>query len=283
MMQRIGNEMQRATGAFTILDTGFWQPNVLDMCMAPGGFVATALDVNPGVHVTAFSLPLADGGHKVLLPLPQPNVTLKSLDVTMLAADMGVADIPADHPEAGNFLRDTQFAAPTQMFDLVICDGQVLRTHVRPAHREAREASRLAVSQLALGLARVRPGGTMIVLLHRVEEWNTVSLLCRFERFAEVRLFKPRSGHAMRGSFYMVATQVRSRTPEAVLAVETWKREWRAATFGTDEEYRRVLKEGGLDVEEVLKEFGPKLESMGRNVMKTQADALAKAPFVRGG
>ena len=53
----------------------------------------------------------------------------------------------------------------SQTFDLVICDGQVLRTHARAGYKEAREARKLIVTQLALGSEHVRQGETMVVLL----------------------------------------------------------------------------------------------------------------------
>jgi len=54
-----------------------------------------------------------------------------------------------------------------------------------------REARRLAVTQLAIGLEHVKIGGTMVVLLHKVEATDTVSLLYRFSKFSSVKLFKP--------------------------------------------------------------------------------------------
>jgi hypothetical protein len=145
--------------------------------------------------------------HKALLPR-DPNVRLRFLDVTMLATDMGVSVIPAEHVDAGNFLPQ-QFD-PSQVFDLVLCDGRVLRTHARASYREKREARRLTIVQLALGLEHVRPGGTMVVLLHKLEAWDTVSLLYRFAKFSSVRFFKPKTGHAKRSSFYMVASDIKS-------------------------------------------------------------------------
>ncbi len=135
----------------------------------------------------------------------------------MLAADMGVISIPKEHPDCENFLpRALQLG---ETYDLVICDGQVLRTHARAKYREADEATRLAVTQLALGLENLTPGGTMVVLLHKVEPWNTIRLLSKFKQCASVNLFKPTRAHAKRSSFYMVATQVESRCPQAVEAI----------------------------------------------------------------
>lgn len=276
MMQEIGEEMYRLTGALRI--SGSNKPTILDMCMAPGGFLVTALDKNPGACALALSLPISQGGHKVLLP-ESPDLTVDFLDITMLAADMGVTDIPADHPDADNILP--QRFDPCQLFDLVLCDGQVLRTHVRAAYREMREARRLTVTQLAIGLEHVRNGGTMIVLLHKLEAKDNVSLLYTFSKFSSIKLFKPKRHHAKRSSFYMIATDIQSQHFEALMAVEEWKRQWRVATLGTDEEYVKVFGTARLDVEKLLEGFGDELVRLGREVWSTQATALRKAPFMK--
>ncbi|KAK7747313.1 hypothetical protein SLS53_001566 [Cytospora paraplurivora] len=289
IMGKIAQEMQTATGSFSIStdnqDTG--PPMVLDMCTAPGTYLKYALQTNPGAGAVGFSLPYDKGGHELIVRTSDA-VRISFLDITLLAADMGAAgsDIPPDHPHARDFLLTRQLRAD-QAFDLAICDGQVLRNHEphRAAYREAREARRLTLTQLALGLAHLRPGGTMIVLLHKLEAWDTVLLLHAFAGFSTVRLFKPRSGHAKRSSFYMVAKDVRSDQAEATAAVEAWKEQWRAATFETDdqrwEEFRQHLQDADPDVDAFLREFGPELARMGREVWAVQGDALAKAPFIR--
>ncbi|KAF1815408.1 hypothetical protein P152DRAFT_511563 [Eremomyces bilateralis CBS 781.70] len=277
MMKTIGQEMHQSTRALAIPKMVANSPTILDMCMAPGGFLDTTLKMNPGAHALGFSLPVSKGGHRTLLRR-DPNVTLRFLDVTMLAEDMGLTDVPAEHPDTKNLLLQ-QFE-PGQRFDLVLCDGKVLRTHVRAAYRELREARRLTVTQLALGLEHVKVGGTMVVLLHKVEHWNTVSLLYKFSKFSSLKLFKPAPQHAKRSSFYMIATNVQSQHGEAVRAVERWKREWKVATFGTDEEYE-ALRAPGLGAEEVLGGFGSELVRLGREVWGIQARALEKAPFIK--
>ncbi|ROV96607.1 hypothetical protein VPNG_08995 [Cytospora leucostoma] len=289
IMGKIAREMQGATGAFSIStnnqDTG--PPMILDMCTAPGNYLEYALQINPGACAVGFSLPYDKGGHELIVRT-SGAVRISLLDITLLAADMGVADsdIPPDHPHARDFLPARQLRAG-RAFDLAICDGQVLRNHEphRAAYREAREARRLTLTQLALGLEHLRPGGTMVVLLHKLEAWDTVLLLRAFAGFSAVRLFKPRSGHAKRSSFYMVARDVRSDQAEATAAVEAWKEQWRAATFETDEqrwrECREHFQDAVLDVDAFLREFGPELARMGREVWAVQGDALAKAPFIR--
>lgn len=278
MMKNIARDMNQLTGVFRIKSQDLRTHSILDMCMAPGGFLATALRINPGAQALGFSLPTCHGGHEVLLP-DRLNVTPKLLDITMLAADMGVADIPSDHPDARNFLP-SQFTSKHN-FDLALCDGQVLRNHERAAYRENREASRLILAQLALGLEHIKPGGTMIVLLHKVEAPHTVQLLHIFEKFASVRLYKPVRIHAKRSSFYMLATNIRADCEEAVMAIDRWKTLWKIATFGSDDVYRNTHLEDALDAEILLKNFGPRLIELGRKIWDIQANALERAPFVR--
>ncbi|KAK8067684.1 hypothetical protein PG996_006796 [Apiospora saccharicola] len=156
------------------------------------------------------------------------------LDVTMLAEDMGItlADIPADHPDAAKFLP--RQLGEKDLFNLVLCDGHILRTQDRSSgptsdpdnknYRELYEIYRLKYVQLALGLEHMKPGGTLVVLLHKVETWNT---LCTFRRLARisdrVQLHKPHVSHTTRSSFYLVATGVDSTHPEAADSVAKWK------------------------------------------------------------
>ncbi|KAF2158765.1 hypothetical protein M409DRAFT_38102, partial [Zasmidium cellare ATCC 36951] len=218
------------------------------------------------------------GGHEVLLQ-SLSRVTLKSLDITMLAADMGIQEIPTAHPDACRFLPQQ---LGQQKHDLVICDGQVLRTHQRQAYRDRREARRLTVTQLALGLEHLREGGNMIVLLHRIEQWESFYLLYTFDQFSTVKVFKPRTAHTKRSSFYLVASDVQSKDHRALSAVTRWKTIWRVATFGTDEEYAQSLRLGNVDVATTICEFGETLATLGEEIWDIQAHALERAPFNRG-
>ncbi|KUL81534.1 hypothetical protein ZTR_10664 [Talaromyces verruculosus] len=278
MMKTIACDMHQVTGVFHIKNRSQDGSSVLDMCMAPGGFLAIALSCNPQAQALAFSLPKINGGHSVLLP-KRPNVTLKFLDVTMLAEDMGLPSIPHEHPDARNFLP-SQFD-PRQSFDLIICDGQVLRNHDRASYRERTEASRLSLAQLTLALDHLNPGGTMIVLLHKVEALATVQLLYTFDKFASVQLFKHTKYHAKRSSFYMLATNIRADSEDAKTAIERWKVQWKIATFGTDNDNCEAIHLDMSDVEVLLKEFGTRLISLGRRIWEIQANALENAPFIR--
>lgn len=246
--------MQNLTGVFQIEGPDPGKHSILDFRMAPGGFLATALRINPEARALGFSLPTFKGDHRVLLPR-NPNVTLKFLDITMLATDMGLKNLPCDHPDAKNSLFS--HFKQDQYFDLVLCDGQVLRNHERAAYRKDNEASRLTLTQLILGLGHIKPGGTMIVLLHKVEAQNTVRLLYTFEKFASVQLFKHPKIHTKRSSFYMLATNIRADCQEMAIAIEQWKMLWKTATFGLENVEPGVIYENP-DLEVVLEEFGPK-------------------------
>ena len=276
-MQKIGRELHGSTGAFSIESLKGSPPHFLDLCMAPGGFLGTALQLNPRSTAIAYSLPVADGGRKVLLPTSS-NVKIRLLDVTLLAADLGVEDIPEDHPDRQNFLPK-EFG-DERVFDVVLCDGQVLRTHKRAPYRENREARRLTVTQLALGLEHIKSGGTMIVLLHKVEAMDTVELLHRFNHFSTVKLFKSSKSHAKRSSFYMVATDIQTGHPEVAIAISQWKRMWKVATFGSGDEYESQLLENSSRAQDILDDFGPELIRMGKDIWDIQARALSRAPFV---
>ena len=155
-MREIGQQLDDATRAFDF-SREHHQPAILDMCMAPGGFVAVVLDKYPTARARAMSLPVQQGGHVVLLKYK--NINLHFVDITTLADDMDLleADIPPSHPEAGSFKIQKQISED-EKFDLVLCDGQVLRTQIRAQWRESREARRLILTQLVLGLEHIRPG-----------------------------------------------------------------------------------------------------------------------------
>ncbi|ROW10380.1 hypothetical protein VMCG_02022 [Cytospora schulzeri] len=276
MMQRVGAKMQDATGVFTLTSK---RPSMLALGCAPGGFVGTALKVNPDVQVIGITLPIKDNGVECLVK--NRRLSLIEADVTMLAADLGLAeaDIPPDHPDAENFLA--RQIRPRQQFDLVTCEGGVLRTHEFASYREHREASRLKTAQLAIALARVRPGGSMVVLMHKAETRNSLCGFYTFSKFARVRLFKPDVQHQHRSSFYMIATDIQSQGEAAQRAVRQWTSEWKAATFDTDEEYREVIRGNAVDTDEVLREFGEEWVEMSREVWKIQIQGLQKKSFTK--
>lgn len=152
MMCAVGNEIQANTGAIGLKSPA---PRVLDLCAAPGGFIATALEHNPKATVCGISLPRTDGGHPLLVPHGRRDarVTVEFLDITMLGDEFGVDSSRHNVPALSSHRP-----YHGQSFDLVFCDGQVLRTHDHGRH-DLFEARRLVCSQMILGLQRIWQGG----------------------------------------------------------------------------------------------------------------------------
>jgi 23S rRNA U2552 (ribose-2'-O)-methylase RlmE/FtsJ len=279
MMQNIGTELNEVTGAFNLSVSPKKHSAILDMCMAPGGFLSTALQYNQSTQAVAFTLPIENGGHEVFLP-ENDMVLTKYFDITMLAADMGIEQLPNEHAGLSTFIMKRQIP-DSYLFDLVLCDGHVLRTHHRPASRETREARRLLTVQLALGLEHLKPGGTTVIRLHKIDKMLTAELIYQFSRFSQIKLFKPTCGHNMRSSFYMVASDIWTDREEVASSVQKWKEEWRIATFGTDAEYENMMLRDESSAKDLLKNYGEQLVEMGKKVWRIQSEALANAPFMK--
>ncbi|KAL8845661.1 MAG: hypothetical protein Q9198_011379, partial [Flavoplaca austrocitrina] len=234
---KIGDEM-RLSGAFDVEGLEHANINALNLCMAPGAYTSAMLKQYPGASVCGITLPVRAGGHKMIIPYgpKDPRVDVKFLDLTMLLHEFSTraSSIPNDHPDAANFIKSSPFNG--QKFELVLCDGQALRTHERAKYRETvREARRLLAAQLIFGMARIKQGGTFVILLHKAEAWDTMCLLKSFCSFAKVTLFKPESAHRQRSTFYLVAKDVQPTSTEARIFIDGWKKAWTAATFGGEE------------------------------------------------
>ncbi|KAK5658949.1 hypothetical protein OQA88_1767 [Cercophora sp. LCS_1] len=292
MTCNIGNELDRATGgALTFNLPKHQRLAVLDLGMAPGGFTTAALTHNRFVSAYGISLPVNMGGYEIRMPrwrTDQRIVSIRFLDITMLATEMGVdieTEIPATHPDAGRFLDERPFL--DQTFDLVFCGGTVVRNHERSEYREGCERTRLVTSQLVLAFNRIRPGGTLVLVMRRADSEVSVEMMHRFSKFADIQLFKPGKAHARKSSFYMVAQNVQSESLEAAQAVKLWKKKWREVTLGRDvsDEMEVLSPDSNSDrlsadgMESLLAEFGERLVELTRPVFKTQANALRTAPW----
>ncbi|KAL9606875.1 MAG: hypothetical protein Q9167_008138, partial [Letrouitia subvulpina] len=277
----IGKELA-AAGAFDKPECAVTNIQALNLCMAPGAYTEVFLDIHPDATVKGITLPLELGGHPMTIPygLRDPRVNLYFLDITMLAAEFGVTsqDIPPDHPDAKNFSMHRPHGCDA--FDIVLCDGQTLRTHQRLDYRESREPLRLLTAQLILGMARIKPGGTFIILLHKADAFDTMQLLRSFSGFAKIALFKPHKGHTTRSTFYLIAKDVKSLSVPAIEAMENWKFDWQQATFG-GEKGPGVDQEPASDeeVNAVLDDFGPELIKLCQPIWSIQAEALDRAQW----
>ena len=252
--------MDNETGAYALAGD---KPKILDLCMAPGGFVAYFLERFPEGRADAVTLPVKEGGHQVLLPFGSRNnnVHVTFADVTMFAAELGVQSIPEEHPDKQKLLACWPYSQ--LLYDLVICDGQALRTQNLAEYRKTCEQSRLFNCQLVLSLKKVQPGGTIIALLHKSHKWRTFSLLHMFSKFSDIQLFKPEGFHAQKSSFYLVAKNVRPQSQDAIDAIEKFAWSWSRGTFsdatGPSEDNDNDVSNKG-EMKLLLEEFGCKLD-----------------------
>lgn len=252
--------------------------------MAPGGYTDTFLKIHPEGSVKGITLPPHLGGHPMRIPHSDqdPRVQVRFMDLTMLAVEYGtpMAEIPKEHPNAKDFSDDRPFLDET--FDLVICDGQSLRTHFREVYGQSREALRLNAAQLIFGMTRIKQGGTFMMFLHKADSFDTIKLLEIFDAFSKVKLVKPKIAHTTRSWFYLVAQDVDSTHHKAQHAIEQWKNDWKRATLGGDGG-TGMNKEMATEIEvkAVLEKFGPRLIELAKDIWSTQEIALAKAFYTK--
>lgn len=251
---------------------------ILDLCMAPGGYTASALKYNPTATAFGITLPPNKGGHKVLLK--SHRCTVLHRDITLFAKEFGVEEVPRTHPDRGAFSLERPIM--NQKFDLVICDGQVLRDHKLADYRKYNEATRLTLSQLILALQRIREGGTLVMLLHKIESMPTMQLLHLFSRFSKLQVFKPARKHGIKSTFYLIAKNVQPDSENARLAVITWKKAWHHATFAGEEGVGAPRLEIGEEREQIIIDsFGEALAMLARPIWSIQADALSRLKFIK--
>ncbi|PSN58767.1 hypothetical protein BS50DRAFT_538316 [Corynespora cassiicola Philippines] len=280
MMQSIAKDMDLKTSAFSSSST---KPNALDLCMAPGGFLSYFLKRFPDGTADAITLPEENGGHEVLLSLDHRKRSIKVTytDVTMFSGVFGVNDIPKDHPEEQMFLPSWPYMENS--YDLVICDGQTLRTQKLAEYRQKCEQSRLFNSQLVLALKSVRPGGTIIALLHRTHKWRTFTLLRMFNKFSNIQLFKHERFHAEKSSFYLIAKNVQPQRQEAIDAMESFRQNWICGTFPDTYERNEENDDGSNEnVQFKLGDFGAQFCDLVRPIWEVQAAALENASWMKG-
>lgn len=282
IMRKIGDEMDAASrGALSLPRSN---ARVLDLCMAPGGYTAAVLKHSPHAAVCAYTLPQDLGGHPII-HCRDSRVGVMFGDITLLHTEFGVEEVPREHSECAEFSDKRPWFG--KRFDLVFCDGQALRTHkphIADYQQKEVEAARLTVSQLILAMQRIESGGTLIMLLHNCATYKTIKILRVFDDIAQLQVFKPTSCHTRRGSFYLIAKNVQPGHPEAVAAVDEWKKAWKQLSFPTlaqdgKEVSPKFVSEPGFpqDVSDLLETFGERVIELGEPIWQIQKEALATA------
>lgn len=287
MTCKIGLELDKNTSVITLAAAvGSQFLRVLDIGMAPGGFTHTVLRKHPDARIRGITLPSKIGGLQIMLPRWRDdlNIRIEFADITMLANEMGrpTTSIPTQHPDIAKFCSKRPFQNET--FDLVFCGATgatTRRAHAGDENHESRKRLRLATSQLVFALQRLRNQGSLVLIMHKPESFDTAEIIRTFTKCSSVRLFKSKLKHAITSSFFMVAMHVDTQNEEMQSAVVRWKKQWEEATFQSDEALSTCFHASEDQVREMLAEFGPQLIDLATPLWKTQADALRASPFLK--
>ncbi|KAL2800321.1 hypothetical protein BJX66DRAFT_332462 [Aspergillus keveii] len=206
MTQEVGDGLASATGLLDLYGTS--SPRILDLCMAPGGFSMTSKKRLPRSIIDAITLPTELGGHQVMSPEIFNEIIYA--EITMFAQELvlGEADrYLSAHPDSAKFHTTRPYLE--NKYDVVFCGGTVCKDHPREEYRSVDcEAPRLWASELVFTLNRLKPSGSLVLLLHRVQSWSTVCLIHAFSQFSDVQLFKHPKFHSIKSSFYLVAKNI---------------------------------------------------------------------------
>lgn len=252
---------------------------ILDLCAAPGWFLKFFLRSRRQVTADAISLPVKKGGHQMLIELKAKNgsLNLHYADVTMFASEIGCTDVPRGHAEYDQLQQVWPFQGE---YDLILCDGQNLRGHALPEYRQGFEQGRLATAQLAIALNRVREGGTIVMLMHRIGKWITFSTICKLAAFSELTLVKPKPFHAIKSSFYMIAQHVK-RNAQHQATLEEYQKIWKVNTIGMspeDDPSRRSEPASKAAFDGFIDEY----KCLAREVINMQVEALERVSWTKG-
>jgi 23S rRNA U2552 (ribose-2'-O)-methylase RlmE/FtsJ len=287
MTCEIGEEMDENTSVITLAAAdGSQSPRVLDIGMAPGGFAQTVLRKHRDARIRGITLPSKMGGLRMMLPGWKYNlkIRIEFVDIMMLANEMGcpATSLPTHHPDIAKFSSDRPFRNET--FDLVFCGATgatTQRAHAGAEHHESHKRLRLATSQLVFALQRLRNQGSLVLVMHKPESFDTAEIIRTFTKCSSVRLFKSKTKHAITSSFYMVAMDVDTQSEAMQSAILEWKKQWEDATFQSNGALSTCPRISEDQVREMLAEFGPQLIDLAMPLWKTQADALRASPFLR--
>jgi hypothetical protein len=69
----------------------------------------------------------------------------------------------------------------------------VAKCHPIKPYREKCERLRLTILQLVFAMNRLKPGGSLVLLLHHVESWDTACILQTFNQFSDAQVKYPRT------------------------------------------------------------------------------------------
>lgn len=174
---------------------------------------------------------------------------------------------------------------------MILLDGHALRIYRHPLEPTPEEykfvhgvyRDNLLISQLIIGLESVSPGGTLVMKLSHIECFPSAMLIYLLDHICDkLIVHKPRTMHANRGTFYVVAKgacnvhHAKARK-QYLCGLRELLVELRS---GGPEGRGRMLLLGDLDfvatVETILGDYLDRLIELGRGVWSTQVEGLGR-------
>ncbi|CAE6421822.1 unnamed protein product [Rhizoctonia solani] len=188
----------------------------LDIGCNPGGYSTYILRACPSSSGMGITLPVEDSGHGCVIPSAlRPRIDIREIDLTLidLGPNLPTLDVSRITRRHALALHLVPLPFRRHEFDLVVCDAHRSRLH--PDNDiSTRNRNRLLISQVLLALRAVNGGGTIFLGLSCTEPALSARILIAFTRIAEsTRSLTPRLLHASRGSFYLLARDIRVGTP----------------------------------------------------------------------
>ncbi|KAK1147373.1 hypothetical protein N8T08_001454 [Aspergillus melleus] len=275
IMETVGEYLAADTKVFDLHTS---TPQILDLCMSPGGIAASVEKVLPESTIDAIILSTPLGGYNVMNP--QIFRSIMHTDTTIYdLVDEGVVE-----KDIETRLFDITRPYLGDPYDLIFCGSAVTKEQPRGEYHSYCEAIRLSVSQLVFALDRLKKGGSLVLLLHQIDAWHTVCILHALSRFADIQVYKHPEIHAIKSPFYLVAKNVNLNHEHVKQTITNWRDLWRYLGFKDHADAARMTwRYDEIDNDEGLKrevqQFGPRFLELARPVWKIQAIAMRRASF----
>ncbi|KDN36450.1 hypothetical protein RSAG8_10842, partial [Rhizoctonia solani AG-8 WAC10335] len=256
----------------------------LDLGCNPGGYSSYILSTCPYASGMGISLPVEDAGHGCAIPdVLRSRIDIREMDLTLINLAPNLPEPDTSHITGSRALALHLVPLPFQRheFDFVVCDAHHLRLHPDNEIRTW-NWNRVLISQILLALRAVQGGGTIFLKLSRVERALTARILVAFTRISgSTRSVKSKFLHAKRGSFYLLARDIRTHTLAYRRFVAGLEKLWHTMTFGGPHEFGREMSwnEGDLieSWEYVMSPAGVNhIARLGKPMWEIQYKALLK-------
>ncbi|KAJ1300566.1 hypothetical protein OPQ81_002220 [Rhizoctonia solani] len=230
------------------------------------------------------TLPVEDAGHGCAISATlRPRIDIREMDLTLIDLAPTLQKPDSSHISGSRALALHLVPLPFRRheFDFVVYDAHHLRLHPDNEVR-AWNWNRVLISQILLALRAVQAGGTIFLKLSCVERALTARILIAFTRIAGfTRTVKSKLLHVKRGSFYLLARDIRTHTLSYRHLIAGLEKLWHIMTFGGPHGFGRDMTWEEQDLitpwDEVMSPTGVNhIARFGRPMWEIQYKALLK-------